>query len=276
MDLAFRVGRVFGITIRMHVVFVLMFGLLLARTIWSRGVDVALESATRFAILFTCVVLHELGHSLAAQAKGIRVYDIVLWPLGGMARLARIPEDPSTELKIAVAGPAVNFFLVLILFPMMLARGEGTSLEPLALLAGSPLEFAVAVNLGMGLFNLVPAFPLDGGRILRALLARRVPHDAATRLAVMIGRVLAVALAAASIFAGAMPIVLLLVAFVWWVGGQELRHLDAKQRPVPRREPTPGARRFLDLPPSEPETARPRDGGEAFGRLLEEREGRPK
>ncbi len=269
MNIAFPIARPFGIRIRVHVVFVLMFGLLLGQTLWAHGTDVALDTATRFAVLFACVVLHELGHSLAAQAKGIRVHDIVLWPLGGMARLERIPRDPSTELKIAAAGPAVNFFLVLLLFPWMLARGEGLSLEPLALLGGSTLEFAFAVNLGMGVFNLIPAFPLDGGRILRALLARHRRYDGATRLAVRIGRVLSVVAVAASVGRPSFPVVLLLAAFVWWAGEHEQRQLD---RPEPRRDPTPGARRFLDLAPlARPEAHAPPDA--APGERGDEREG---
>lgn len=268
---AFPVCRLFGIRVRVHVVFVLLFGLLLLQTAWAQGLAVALHTATRFLVLFACVVLHELGHSLVAQAKGIRVHDIVLWPLGGMARLERIPRDPTTELEIAAAGPAVNFFLVLVLLPWMLARGEGGTLDPLAMLGGTPLEFAVAVNAGMGVFNLVPAFPLDGGRILRALLARRFRYEGATRLAVGIGRVLAAGVVLASIGTIALPIVLLLAAFVYWAGGHELRHLDPPSPPSSPREPSPGARRFLHLERgADGEEAK---GADAFAGMLDDPEG---
>lgn len=252
MNYAFRIGSLLGVTIRVHVVFVLLVTAIVVQTAVAMNTAFALAVAARLLLLFMFVALHELGHSLAAQAHGIRVHDIVLWPLGGMARLERLPENPAIEFKIAIAGPAVNFFLVLLFLPLHLAVGGSLSLDSVELLAGSLLGYAVMVNLTMGTFNLVPAFPLDGGRVLRAALARRVTYLRATRVAVWIGRALALGLAAFAFVDSESASVLFIAAFVWWIGGQELRTAELRAAIGRSRDDldatiAPGARRFLAL-----------------------------
>jgi Zn-dependent protease len=153
-------------------------------------------------VLFSIVLLHELGHSLAAKRYGIPVQDIVLLPIGGVARLRRMPERPAEELVVALAGPAVNLALVLLLAPTVLLSngaalldGRLSALDSMA--SPSPAGFAMfllMVNTSLLLFNLIPAFPLDGGRVLRALLAFKLPYTRATSLATTIGRGLAIVL----------------------------------------------------------------------------------
>jgi Zn-dependent protease len=174
-----HVASPFGIPVRVHwsflalvTGFVLWFG-------WTNGPYSMWIASVLMLGLAVSVVLHELGHALAARRYGIATDNITLYPIGGVASIERIPEDPDQEIVIALAGPAVNF---------VLAALSGW----VWLLTSSPLAFAFLVsNLGMGLFNLLPAFPMDGGRVLRAVLARRMGWMPASRLAIRIGRVFA-------------------------------------------------------------------------------------
>lgn len=201
--------------------------------LWLNGAGVV-GSLVIVGIVFGCVFLHELGHSLVAQANGIRVTDITLWPLGGMARMAEIPEDPKLEAKIAIAGPVVNLVIALVLLPF------SSGFQAAASFGTSPIDTIVFINLMLGLFNLIPAFPMDGGRLLRAYFARKRSWLAATERAVAIGRQLAlvavivtVASCITSIGTGApVPWMLPIIAgFIWYTGTQELwatrrRHME--------------------------------------------------
>ncbi|MFH0946033.1 MAG: site-2 protease family protein [Planctomycetota bacterium] len=231
MNYSFRIGSLFGISIKVHVIFVLLFGLLLGQTVYVEGIDQAVWFANRFLLLFTTVLLHELGHSLVAKAHGIRVHDIILWPLGGIARLAQLPRSPGAEFRIAVAGPCVNFLLLLLLAPVHLVTGGDLSLTPQHLEDWSLLEFLLFINLMMGCFNLIPAFPLDGGRILRALLARWIPFLEATRISVRIGRLIALSAGVYSLlYATSLMSLTFIAVFVWILGGQELRQVEERDR----------------------------------------------
>jgi Zn-dependent protease len=209
-----RIGSVFGITLRLHVLLLIVFGILIVRN----------ESPLVFGILFGCVLLHELGHSLVAMAFGIRVVDITLWPLGGMARMSQIPESTHIEALIAIAGPAVNFLLALL---GLLASGSW-HYPPSDL-----FQWFSLVNLSMGLFNLLPAFPMDGGRILRALLGWRGDWLKATERAVWIGRWFAISLCLLGfgllLLGDPGPLTLVLVGiFIWWSGNAELASVRAR------------------------------------------------
>ena len=164
MRLAWKLGRVAGIDVYIHATFFLVF-LFLPRL--GRG---PVEAALLICAVFGCVLLHELGHALAARRFGIRTVDITLYPIGGVARLERMPRAPGAELVIALAGPAVNFAIAAaigtLFFASALLLGIAWSLE-------SFLGELLVVNLGLGLFNLIPAFPMDGGRVLRAALEHR-------------------------------------------------------------------------------------------------------
>lgn len=230
MKYSFRIGSLFGISIKVHLIFVLLLGLLLGQTVYADGVAQAIWFANRFLLLFTIVLFHELGHSLAAKAHGIRVHDIILWPLGGIARLAQLPRSPGVEFRIAVAGPCVNFGLLLLLAPIHLLSGGDFPLNPLQLRNWSLLEYALFINLAMGCFNLIPAFPLDGGRILRSLLARRFPFLLATRISVRIGRMIALSAGLLSLLSTDYLGLTFIAVFIWILGGHELRQTEERDR----------------------------------------------
>jgi Zn-dependent protease len=174
-------------------------------------------------MLFGVVFLHELGHSLVAQSFGIQVLDITFWPLGGMARMAELPEKPRIEGLVAIAGPAVNAVLFTggILFHFLLG---------VELVANSVPGYFVAINLMMGLFNLIPAFPMDGGRILRAWLARKRDWVEATELAVHIGRVFALGMIIFGYWLTGGCIMPLIGAWVWWMGARELWYVRMRHK----------------------------------------------
>jgi Zn-dependent protease len=187
--------RVFGIRLELHFSFLLLLGYA-AWDGWAHARThpwlAAAVSAGMVGLLFGCVVLHELGHSLTARRFGIGVPRILLLPIGGMAEFDRIPRDPRQELLITLAGPAVNFAWVLALGPFVPIAGFWSATELDVTLAGCG-QLLFWVNLVMGVFNLLPVFPMDGGRILRALLAMRWPYLRATFWAATVGKVLAVA-----------------------------------------------------------------------------------
>jgi len=186
MPWSIQAGRILGIPIRLHLTFVLLLGWLVTRGV-LRGELTEPLIATG---LFACVLLHELGHSVVAKRYGVEVESITLLPIGGVALMERIPDEPRQELHIAVAGPLVNFVLA----PLLLLAHH--LLEPAA--AGSlwsqpglPLLKLADLNWKLGLFNLLPAFPMDGGRILRALLAERTSYVRATAVAASLGQIFA-------------------------------------------------------------------------------------
>jgi Zn-dependent protease len=215
---SFQIAVVAGIPIRVHVLFVLLVAALAFLP------DAGVQHAAIVVLLVGCVVLHELGHALVARRHGVRVVDITLWPLGGMARLASVPESGRVEAAIAVAGPLVNVFLALAALPVVIA---GWFLEaPSGWIAELAVAF-VAVNALMAGFNLLPAFPTDGGRLLRAFLARRRSWLDATEIAVRVGRLTSAVLLGVGLACGQW---LLFVAAVWlwWMAGVELAQVRAR------------------------------------------------
>jgi Zn-dependent protease len=153
---------------------------------WVRGGWVeAVRAILLILAVFVCVVLHEFGHSLQVRRYGIPVKDVVLLPIGGMARAFRIPENPWHEIVVALSGPLVNFALALVLYLIIRIRGQPMVLE------GDLLTDLFAINVVLGTFNLIPAYPMDGGRILRGLLALRYPYLRATRYAKNVGQLIA-------------------------------------------------------------------------------------
>ena len=180
-------------------------------------------------LLFTCVTLHELGHSFMARRFGVRVPRILLLPIGGMAEFDSIPRQPRQEILIALAGPAVNFAIVAIL--MIFVRfPSGWDPENVSLTVPELFRHLVVVNLAMGLFNLVPVFPMDGGRVFRALLARKLTYVKATRIAAGVGKVLAVAGVLAMVFYFKNYLGGALFAFIFVAGEIEWRAVDREDR----------------------------------------------
>jgi Zn-dependent protease len=176
---------------------------------------------------FTCVVLHELGHCLTARRFGIGTRRILLLPVGGMADMEAIPREPRRELLMTLAGPAVNFVIAGALWGVLRLPGAG------ALAAGNVRDFAAILmdwNLLMGLFNLLPAFPMDGGRVLRALLATRLPYVRATFWAATTGKVLAVAGTLVAIFVLHQLQLVVLFAFILWAGEMEYRLVKHREQ----------------------------------------------
>jgi Zn-dependent protease/CBS domain-containing protein len=194
---SFKIGRVFGIDVKIHWTFFLLLAFFFYLGLNNGGsVAAALPAAVVIVALFFCVLLHEFGHSLVAQRFGIEVPDITLLPIGGLARLKSLPERPWDEVKIAIAGPLVNVALAPFFFLGAFALGADL-LRPVNVLEGAAsvgqiLAYLGIMNLALAVFNLIPAFPMDGGRILRGLLATRLGAVRSTDIASTVGQVFAV------------------------------------------------------------------------------------
>lgn len=181
-----RLFRIRGIQLSAHSTFVLLVGFVTWEGWREAGGAGALSSMLTVVVFFTCVVLHELGHAFTARRFGVIVPRILLLPIGGMAEFNSLPRKPEQEILISLAGPAVNFFIILILliFTDVPSWAEFRNLEV------NDLQLVLLMNLVMGCFNLLPVFPMDGGRVFRALLARRLSYIEATRWAVRVGKLL--------------------------------------------------------------------------------------
>lgn len=223
-----ELGRLFGIQIRASWTFVLV----LAALFFAAGQGGRLESAwSTFVVLLLAVLMHEVGHALCAQRFGIQVVDITFWPLGGMARMSAVPESPRIEAWIALAGPLTNLLAALLVLP------------PLLIQVGSPLvssddawwlRFLAEnfwIHLSLGVFNLIPAFPMDGGRVLRSLLATRHTWLQATEQAVRVSRYVTLLLFLAGfLYAPRMlPILAIVALFLWWEGFAELTQVRLRR-----------------------------------------------
>lgn len=206
-----------------HLTFLLLVGFIFA-AFWAKEerISSALAAAGFILSLFGCVLLHEMGHSLAARRFGIRTRDITLLPIGGMARLERNPDDPAQELVVAMAGPAVNLFLASLLYFAVQASGNFQPIVSLSLTEGPFLERLMLVNVMLALFNMVPAFPMDGGRVLRAVLASHLDYSRATHMAAGLGQLMAVGFGLVGLFYS--PFLLFIALFVYLGAAQE-RHM---------------------------------------------------
>lgn len=178
-------GSYFGIPVRIHFTFPLILIVFGAQGWMDGGWLEAVRAVLLTLSVFVCVVLHEFGHSLQVRRYGIRVRDVVLLPIGGMARADRIPEVPRQEIAVAIAGPLVNFVLAAIILAVLVVLDRPLNQEP------DYLTSLFAINIVLGTFNLVPAYPMDGGRILRGLLAIKLPYLRATRFATVVGQLIA-------------------------------------------------------------------------------------
>ena len=181
MGWSWRIAVVAGIPINVHGTFaVLIIFLLISGLAEGRGLAAAVSSVVFILAIFVTIILHELGHALTARRFGIRTRDITLLPIGGLARLERMPDVPRQELWVALAGPAVNLAIAVVAYGAYLAAtGVAPELKLAPASTGVVGRFA-AINVTLAVFNMVPAFPMDGGRALRALLAERVDYARAT------------------------------------------------------------------------------------------------
>jgi Zn-dependent protease len=213
-----RLGTLFGIPVYLHWTFLLLLGFVaFSQAIVSGSFSAGLGGVVFVSAIFGCVVLHEFGHALTARRFGIRTRDVTLLPIGGVARLERMPEDPRQEFWVALAGPVVNVAIAGMLALWLLLTG----LEPggLSMTGGSLAARLMSVNLALVAFNILPAFPMDGGRVLRALLAQRTGYVEATDLAAKIGRGMAVLFGIVGLFWN--PLLVIIAIFVWSGAGQE-------------------------------------------------------
>ena len=256
-----RLGRAFGIPLFVHPTFLLIILWALYSTRAHGLFAVAFVVAGVLAV-FGCVLLHELGHALMARYFGIRTRDITLYPIGGVARLDRMSEKPHEELCIALAGPAVNVAIAALLTPfLIMAAFSGaipdatdlfTSVDGPVSFVGGFLLWLWQANVFLVLFNMIPAFPMDGGRVFRAILAGMLGVVRATDIAGRVGLIVAMLLAVLGILAGN-PMLVLVSLFVAFVGQQErlmVRYQAAQRQAAARtRQPvvtgSPGFSGFL-------------------------------
>ena len=246
---SWHLGRIAGIDIYLHGTFVLLLAWL-GWVYWRQGGPVAaLHGLTLILLLFACVTLHELGHALTARRFGITTRDIVLLPIGGVASMERMPDDPRQEILVALAGPAVNLLIAAALW-LALTLSGGDYWADIGLLRGNLLQNLLILNLFLAVFNLLPAFPMDGGRVLRAGLSLWMDRPRATRAAATIGQLLALWLG----FLGLMynPFLALIALFVWVGAAAEAGSEEARSllHDIPLRHAM--ITRFETLAPDDP------------------------
>ena len=233
---SWHLGKLFGIELRVHATFLVLLAWVgMSHLMNGHGVRVAASGIAYILAVFAIIVMHELGHALTARRFGIATRDITLLPIGGIARLERMPSKPSQELLVAVAGPAVNVVLALVLLLAVAAMGTLGEALSLSLIGGPFLAKLMWTNVALAVFNLIPAFPMDGGRVLRALLAMGRGRDyvRATDIAATIGQGVALLFGLIGLFIN--PFLIFIALFVW-IGAQaeaRLAHVHASLSGVP-------------------------------------------
>ena len=222
-----KLGTFAGIDVFIHATFLLLIGWI-GYSHWLQFGTIAkvVEGIAFILVLFLCVVLHEYGHALTARRYGVKTRDITLYPIGGVARLERMPEKPIEELWVALMGPAVNVVIAGLLFAYLFLTRGLPPMTDISVASGSFVARVMIVNIWLVLFNLIPAFPMDGGRVLRSLLALRLEYTRATRIAATVGQGLAVLFAIAGLFTN--PFLLFIGLFVWSGAAQEASMVQMK------------------------------------------------
>ncbi len=228
MKKTIRFGSVSGIDLFVHWTFLgMMAGIFGFYVYQGLTVIAALAGVGLILSVFACVVLHELGHAFMAREFGIPTIDIVMYPIGGMARLARMPREPKQEFLIARAGPAVNLAIAAVLYVLGTALGTtlsaASSFQPQA----NIISMLMWINLSLVAFNMIPAFPMDGGRVLRAALASQMDYRLATHIASLVGQGLALVFGVYGLFNGLWTLPLI-SAFVFMAARQEVQHVMEK------------------------------------------------
>ncbi len=224
---SWKLGRVAGIDVFVHATFLLIV-LWVGFGGWLQdgSLQAALASVAFLLALFFTVLLHEFGHALVARRYGIKTRDVTLWPIGGVARLERMPDDPRQELAVALAGPLVSAGIAAALFVWLGLTGQSGPISGLSLTGVSFLERLMLANVILAIFNILPAFPMDGGRVLRALLALRGEYAQATRTAASIGQAMAFLFGLVGLFAN--PLLLFVAFFIWIGAAQEASQVEQK------------------------------------------------
>lgn len=226
MGWSIPIGTVKGTVIRIHVTFLLFLVWIGAAHYLQGGWEAGVEGVLFIVLLFLCVLLHEFGHVFAARRYGVQTPDITLLPIGGVARLERIPEQPVQELVVALAGPAVNVVIAGLLYlalggfvPAAGMEVQNPGVDLLARLA--------AVNVFLVLFNMIPAFPMDGGRVLRALLAHRLGYARGTQIAASVGQAVAFGLGLLGLFWN--PLLIFIALFVYLGASSEAHAVQIRE-----------------------------------------------
>lgn len=214
MKWSWKLIRVAGIDVYVHATFFILI-IWIGLSYWQvAGTLAAVINGISFILaLFACVVLHEFGHALTARRYGIRTQSITLLPIGGVAAMERMPDDPKQEIAVALAGPAVNLVIASVLWLWLTVSNIEVPVEPLSLTGGSFIERLMIINIVLAVFNLVPAFPMDGGRVLRAALAMQMDHNRATQAAARVGQGLALMLGLLGLLYN--PFLIFIALFVW-------------------------------------------------------------
>lgn len=227
MKWSWKLGEIVGIGIYVHATFLLLLGwVALSYYIAGQSIAMIVNGVAFLLALFGIVVLHELGHALTAKRFGIQTRDITLLPIGGVARLERMPDDPKQELWVALAGPAVNVVLAAVLFVALSLTSGQPSLRDLSVAGGNFWVKLLWVNVSLAAFNLLPAFPMDGGRVLRDLLAMRMDYVRATQIAAHVGQGMALLFGFIGLFYN--PFLLFIALFVWMGASQEASMVQMK------------------------------------------------
>ena len=220
MSWSISIGKIAGTQLKVHATFFLLLVWIIAAGSIAEGLRAALVNMAFILAVFACVVLHEFGHAAMARRFGIATPDITLLPIGGMARLERFPDDPRKEILIAIAGPAVNVAIWLALVVVLNAR---VSLDQIGSLEDPSQGFLArlaTVNLLLVVFNMIPAFPMDGGRVFRAVLAMSMDRARATRIAAGVGQGIAFLFGFLGLTSGS-PILVMIALFVFFAAGAE-------------------------------------------------------
>ena len=230
MKWSFKVARIFGTDVRIHITFLLLLAVIGLGDYQVGGLQAAIGSMLFVCLIFLCVLLHEFGHALAARYYGINTPDITMLPIGGLARLERMPENPVQELVVAIAGPLVNVVIAGTLALIFGFHGPLLSFAALDQANGTGRDLVhilIRMNAWLVVFNLLPAFPMDGGRVLRAFLAMRFPYAHATQIAANVGQIMSFGLGFWGLTHG--PITLVLIAvFVYFGAQSEAAHAQLK------------------------------------------------
>src|ERR1700680_2427030 len=214
-----NIGSIAGTQVRMHVTFLMFLIWIWIASYMSGGAEAAWSGLLFMVLLFLCVLAHEFGHIFTARAFGVATPDVTLLPIGGVARLERIPEEPREEFLIAIAGPAVNVVIALALVALAGAHLDPGTLGSVDNARISMVDRLAIVNLFLAVFNMIPAFPMDGGRVLRALLATRMGYTRATETAAVIGQFAAYLLGFIGLFFN--PLLIFIAVFVYLAASSE-------------------------------------------------------
>ncbi|MFG0255723.1 MAG: site-2 protease family protein [Rhodopirellula sp. JB053] len=233
MSSSWKLGRFAGIDVRVHWTFLLLpLWVYFSNLASGNGALAATGSVLMVLCVFACVLLHEFGHALTARRFGIPTRDITLLPIGGVASLERMPREPWKELAIAVAGPAVNVVIASVMFATLWL------LSPLSGTVAAFLYQLAIINVALVVFNMLPAFPMDGGRVLRSILAMRLPYLRATVIAARVGQLTAATFGLLGLIGGNLLLVFVAGFIILAAQGESLRARmeSAGERPAPESQ----------------------------------------